>query len=255
VGVLLLGACTAQTLHLVANRRYGSSSPVCRVDTQDEVVALSFDDGPGGTLTAQALSVLGSNGASATFFVQGNHVAGYESLLQRESDAGMEIANHTWSHPDLTELSDDAAVQEIRRAGEVLDQELGADRVSGLFRAPFGFITAGEAEAVRDMGYVPIHWSVPVDPAASGLGTDPSQAADALVAQIQPGDILLAHDGSYLDDQERRLALATISLLLPKLDARGIEVTDVGHLLKLGTPVLARPRTWFWQSGFECPDP
>ena len=254
VGLLLMGVGIAEALHLMANRRYVGNSPVCRVDTQDEVVALSFDDGPDEALTAEALSTLGANGASATFFIQGNQVAGKESLLRGELDGGMEIGNHTWSHPDLTDLSDDAAVEQIRRTENVLHRTLGSDQVSDLFRAPLGLITASQAEMVRGLGFVPIHWSVPVDHFVGGLGMDPDQAADALVAQIQPGDILLAHDGSYLDDRERRLALASIGLLLPKLRARGLEVTDVGHLLQLGTPVLARPRTWFWQSGFECPD-
>jgi peptidoglycan/xylan/chitin deacetylase (PgdA/CDA1 family) len=254
IAVVVLAAVAAQGLHLVADRRYGANAPICRVHTADNAVALSFDDGPDPRLTPAVLSTLAAGDASATFFVQGNHVAGNEAVLRSESDAGMEIANHTWSHPDLTVLDDDAAVGEIRRTQETLDRELGAGSVSALFRPPFGLITASQSERLRATGYSPIHWSIAVDHFVDELGMDAEEAASAIAAQVRPGDILLAHDGSYLDDRERRLALSAIALLLPQLRARGMSVVDVGRLLRLGTPVVARPRPWFWESGFECPD-
>jgi peptidoglycan/xylan/chitin deacetylase (PgdA/CDA1 family) len=225
------------------------------VNTAQQLVALSFDDGPSDGLTPVVLSILKSHDASATFFVQGDHVEGNESLLRQESDANMEIGNHTWSHPNLTDVSDEATSQEIERTSELLRQDLGSRSASSLFRAPYGLMTASEAAMVRGMGYTPVHWSIPIDHFIAGLGMTPSDAADAIMAEVQPGDILLAHDGPYLDNVERHEALDAIDQMLSELSSRGFRVTDVGQLLDSGTPILANPRTWFWQTGFDCPDP
>lgn len=251
--LLLVTGGVAQATHLLANQRYGDNAPVCRVTTSQKLVALSFDDGPSAELTAEALSILQANGAHATFFVQGDHVDANTALLREEAVDGMEIGNHTWSHPDLTDLSDDAARAEIERSRDAISSHLAPASVSDLFRAPYGVMTSTQAAMVRTMGYVPLHWSIAIDHFVNGLGMTPREAADAIAKLVKPGDILLAHDGPFEDNVERHAAMDTVSALLPILRERGFSVTTIGGLLASGTPVLASPRTWFWQSGFSCP--
>lgn len=199
------------------------------------------------------LAILNANEASATFFVQGNHVGGNMALLHQELAAHMEIGNHTWSHPDLTQLSDEAVLGEVNRTDEVLSASMGPEDLSGLFRAPYGLITSGQAQAVTRMGYTLVHWSLAVDHYVNGLGLTPAEAAEAIAAEIRPGDILLAHDGPFEDNAERHAALTAIEELLPILRGEGFTVATVSTLLASGDPVQASPRPWFWQSGFECP--
>lgn len=237
----------------MANHRYGGNAPICRVRTSDKVVALSFDDGPDSRLTPLALSILDANDASATFFVQGNHTDANSGALQEVATDHMEIGNHTWSHLDLTDVSDEAARVEIDRTKDAINGQLASGKVSDLFRAPYGLMTSTQAAMVRAMGYVPLHWSIAIDHFANGLGMTPREAAAAIAALVQPGDILLAHDGPFEDNVERHAAMDTIAALLPILRDRGFSVTTIGELLASGTPVLASARTWFWQSGFTCP--
>ena len=66
------------------------------------VVALTFDDGPG-PYTEQLVSLLRDAGAHATFFVIGNRLRYWPAAPREESQVGA-VGNHTWSHPRLTLL-------------------------------------------------------------------------------------------------------------------------------------------------------
>lgn len=247
---LCLVAVGAEASHLIGNRAYSGIAPVCRVETSARVVALSFDDGPDPAYTPELLKLLESNAGRATFFLIGRHAEASPQLVEQELHAGMEVGNHTWSHPHLTDLSFQDAIAEIDRASDFL---ASISAPSSLFRAPYGEISANTLQAIEDQTtLVPIHWSVPVDKYLEGEGLKPEAAAQALASEIRPGDIVLAHDASD-GGMDRESTVATMRLLLPLLATRGFRVLTVSDLLGRGTPVRAEPRTWFWQSGFECP--
>jgi peptidoglycan-N-acetylglucosamine deacetylase len=250
--VMGLGASAAVTAlqldHVLRIHRYGASAPICRVATRDRVIALSFDDGPDLNLTPRVLALLRRTGTRATFFVIGSHARDTTALIRRELAAGEEIGDHTWSHPHLGSLDDRQAATQVTSTERLLNR-LGAGVT--LFRAPFGEITPSELSAVAHAGLRAIHWSIPLDHYVGGMGLSPSAAADEIERTIRPGDIVLAHDAVL--GPEREDAFRTLELLLPRLTSRGFEVTTVGRLLATGTPVPARPRPWFWQTGFDCP--
>ncbi len=69
---------------------------------------MTFDDGPHATLTPKLLDLLAARHIKATFFVVGQCVAEYPDILKRAAREGHEIANHSWSHPNLGKMSDEA---------------------------------------------------------------------------------------------------------------------------------------------------
>ena len=79
-----------------------------------KTVALTFDDGPGGS-TSGMLSVLGSYGVPATFFNIGQNMAARPALVRQEASTGYVLGNHTWDHPDMTTLSASAQGREMDR--------------------------------------------------------------------------------------------------------------------------------------------
>jgi peptidoglycan-N-acetylglucosamine deacetylase len=255
IGLLAAGLAVlslAELVHAVGSSDYGALAPVCRVSTGRSIVALSFDDGPDPSYTPLMIELLGGLGDRATFFLTGSHAEAFPELVRSELDAGMEIGNHTWSHPHLSDLSPDQAAAEVGRTQRELAREAGSR--STLFRAPYGVISPDQLAAVQAMGLKPIHWSIPLDHYVDGLGLDPKEAAARLLADIRPGDIILAHDAAD-GGIDRGRAMATLRILMPALQRRGIEVTTVSDLLTRGTAVRASPRIWFWQSGFSCPRP
>ena len=252
--LLLAVACfvvlgIVQVQHTRASAR-GVRSPICRVETTDRVVALTFDDGPDPTYTSTILEALRVNGAKATFFLTGVHADAHPSLVRDESKAGMEIGDHTWSHLRLTEASLETIRSEIERTDARIEETTGVK--PRLFRAPHGDATTAGLAVVAQMGMTAVHWTIALDHYLGELKLDPRSAARRVAGDVHEGDIILAHDGRD-GGIDREPTVGSIGVLLPLLRDAGYRVVTVGELLATGTAVRAVPRPWFWQSGFTCP--
>ena len=103
-------------------------------------IALTFDDGPSATLTPKLLDLLAAHRMKATFFVVGQCAAEYPDILRRASREGHEIANHSWSHPNLGKMSDEAVRREVQKTDDAIFAAIG--KRSTLLRPPYGSITA-----------------------------------------------------------------------------------------------------------------
>src|SRR4051794_910680 len=99
-------------------------------------VALTFDDGPHTTLTPKLLDLLAARHIKATFFVLGECVEQNPQILQRAAKEGHEIANHSWSHPQLNRLSDEAARSQLKRTDDLIRSLIGVRPTH--FRPPYG---------------------------------------------------------------------------------------------------------------------
>lgn len=115
LGISALAFGSAELVHVVGNGSYQGIAPICRVETSEKVIGLSFDDGPDPTLTPKIVRLLEEYGGRATFFVIGEHAQAHPDLIELAQHAGMEIGNHTWSHPHLDELSAAQAASQCLR--------------------------------------------------------------------------------------------------------------------------------------------
>lgn len=245
-----LAVLALQAQHTVAVAGLKQAGPICRVSTTSHNIALSFDDGPEQGMTNRILDLLKSVDGHATFFVAGRQVTQNPSLLEEEFQAGMEVGNHTFSHPHLETLTTDQLLAEVAKTGDLLGY-----RSAPLFRPPYGEITTDQMTALtHDVGYKVIVWSRAVDPLVSGGDQTTQAAADVLVREVQPGDIILAHDAIWsFTKEERDASFDVLATALPALKEKGFSFVSVGSLLEEGDPVRAQPRPWFWQDGFNCP--
>lgn len=153
-------------------------------------VALTFDDGPHRWHTPELLDLLGKWEIKASFFVVGKCVAENPQLLQRIHQDGHCLANHTWSHPDLTTLTGQSLVDEIRFCSQVV--EALTDERPRFFRPPGGRWDEAVIKAVTDQGLLPVLWTV------NGYDVPPrrpEELADLILRRISPGAIILLHDG------------------------------------------------------------
>src|ERR1700688_3635287 len=80
-----------------------------------KTIYLTFDDGPNPTWTPEILSLLEDSGAQASFFVIGENAKSWPKLVEREARDGDTIGDHTWSHPNLTQLSASVVWAELAR--------------------------------------------------------------------------------------------------------------------------------------------
>ncbi|MFJ2031879.1 polysaccharide deacetylase family protein [Streptosporangium sp. NPDC087985] len=151
-------------------------------------VALTYDDGPG-QYTGKLLDILARYNARATFFVVGQMVAGDgPNNLRRMVTEGHEIGNHSWSHAQLTALSDAGIRGELGRTQQIVHYMTG--RWMTVMRPPYGSTNQRVAAVARSKGLAQILWS---------LDTMDWRDRDSVVVTRRatgatPGSIVLMHD-------------------------------------------------------------
>jgi len=173
-----------------------------------KVVALTIDDGPDPVYTPQVLRVLADHGVTATFSMVGQNVASHPEIAREVADAGHEIVNHTWSHPDMASLGAHAMRDEIARATDQIHVATGRRPV--MFRAPFGAWSPPLLDYCAAQGLTPLGWSVdPRDWARPGVAA----IVDNILRATRTGSIILEHDGGG----DRAQTVAALKIVLPRL--------------------------------------
>ncbi len=199
----------------------------CRVETEEKIVALSFDDGPTPEGVDAVIDELAKRRVHATFFLIGSKMERYPDQAKRLVAAGHELGNHSWSHGHMVGRSQAHYRAEIARTDALL-RAAGVARPV-LFRPPYGQRLLGLPLAVRQQGYRSITWDV-----ADDVGRHPTPAAYArdIVSRARPGSIILVH-AMYRGNRVER---AAVPLILDGLAAKGHRIVTVGELLKREKP-------------------
>ncbi|MFZ0921436.1 MAG: glycosyltransferase, partial [Candidatus Acidiferrales bacterium] len=200
-------------------------------------LALTFDDGPNPPWTSKILDVLAKKHVPATFFVIGVEVDRYPSVLRREYDAGDEIGNHTYTHPDFDAASRTQIEFELDLTQRLLESDLGVKTL--LFRPPYGIDE--EPETADEVANLPIPQSMGyllvaghIDPhdwgEEGGVPPPPVQTiVSRVVDQVEkiPGNIIIMHDGGG----DRSHTVAALPQIIDQLEAKGYHFVTVSDLL------------------------
>ncbi|CAL9453540.1 Bifunctional xylanase_deacetylase [Streptomyces sp. enrichment culture] len=171
-------------------------------------VGLTFDDGPSGT-TQSLLDALKRNGLRATMFNQGQYAAANPALVRAQVDAGMWVANHSYTHPHLTQLSQSQIDSEISRTQQAIAGAGGG--TPKLFRPPYGETNATVKSVAAKYGLTEIIWDVDSQD-WNGASTD---AIVQAAGRLTNGQIFLMHDWSAN-------TLAAIPRIAQVLASRGL---------------------------------
>ncbi|MCV7346054.1 polysaccharide deacetylase family protein [Mycolicibacterium rhodesiae] len=209
---------------VLAGRERQAADPDNVDCTRVKCVALTFDDGPT-PFTDRLLQVLTADNAKATFFLIGNKVAADPGAARRIADAGMEIGNHTWEHPNMSTIPVQDIPTQLSKASEVIAAATG--RAPQLYRPAGGLSSDAVRAEAGKQGLAEILWDViPFD-----WINDSNTAATVymLKTQIKPGSVVLLHD-TYS---------STVDLVyqfLPVLIANGYHMVTVSHLVGSRAP-------------------
>ena len=103
---------------------------------REKEIVLTFDDGPWPGNTPAVLKALADNCTKALFFPIGKHAGWHPEILKQVAAAGHTIGSHTWSHKDLSKLTDDEAKAEIEKGVAAVSIALGNKPVGPFFRFP-----------------------------------------------------------------------------------------------------------------------
>ena len=193
----------------------------CRVETDDKIVALTFDDGPTPRGVAAVLPILDRYDARATFFLIGEDLKRPPQAARQILAAGHELGNHTYSHQRNVGRSRAFYREELGKTRQLL-RAVGSD--SDLFRPPYGRKLVGLPLEVERAGLKTITWDV-ADRAEEF--PEPADYARDIVERARPGSIILIHP-MYRGNATAREALP---MNLAQLRDRGYDIVTVSELL------------------------
>jgi peptidoglycan/xylan/chitin deacetylase (PgdA/CDA1 family) len=195
---------------------------ICSAETNEKVIALSFDDGPHALNTPQILQMLKDYDAKAAFFCIGSHIIGNESVLKQVYDEGHLIGNHTFTHHRWFDMFSSKKMQaDMRMMDEAMHHTIG--KTAKLFRPPYGVTNPNLKKAIIDGNYIPVGWSV------RSLDTvikDEGKLLKKVSRRLKPGAVFLFHDTS-------NATLAILPAFLEYAKANGYEIVRPDKMLNL----------------------
>lgn len=196
---------------------------VTKVDTEEKVVALTFDDGPLPKNTEETLNALAREKVRATFFIIGKDAKRNPAQLRKIVSAGHEIGNHSYSHKNMAFMSTSEIASEVE-SNDTLIRSAGYKGYIP-FRVPYNikFVT------------LPYYLMTNNRPDISrnvitkeGTNRPSGSIVDDIVKQVSPGSIILLHP-MYDHTKTTRQAIGPI---VKQLKAKGYKFVTVSELLK-----------------------
>lgn len=173
-------------------------------------VYLTFDDGPSSTWTPRYLDVLKQHNAKATFFSTGQNVKAHPKTIARIHREGHQLANHTWSHANLTQLSKAKVKSQLTRTQSVLGRYKSA-----CMRPPYGATNTSVRRWTKEVGLKTVLWDIDT------RDWENSQTSTSIykrvIRNVRNGSNVLMHDGG----DSQRDSLAALKRILPKLKSMG----------------------------------
>jgi peptidoglycan/xylan/chitin deacetylase (PgdA/CDA1 family) len=182
-------------------------------------VALTFDDGPDPAVTPAVLDLLATAGIKASFFCIADRARAHPDLVRRMVAAGHGVENHTLSHRKYFAcLAGGALRREVVEAQAVLERAAG--RAPRWFRPPMGIRSPLLGMVLARAGLQQATWS------RRGYDTrrrDPAAILRSLLHGVEPGDVLLLHDGNSARMEDgTAVVLRVLPALLAGLAERGL---------------------------------
>jgi peptidoglycan-N-acetylglucosamine deacetylase len=211
-------------------KKYGQADP--------KKLVLTFDDGPDPTWTPKVLDILKKEHVPAAFFVVGINAEKNIPIIKRQYREGFELGNHTFTHPNIAEISPKRALLEMESTRLLLECITGHSTI--LFRAPYNADFEPEkmdellpVAIARTKNYLDVGESI--DP----LDWEPGVSADSIVIRTirrkqeltaagLSGNVILLHDAG---GDSRSATIAALPRIISYFKKHGYQFTTISHLL------------------------
>lgn len=193
--------------------------PVYSVETEEKVVALTFDAAWGADKTRGIIELLEKYDADGTFFLVGFWIDKYPEETKLIAEKGLEIGNHSNNHLHMSKLQNDEIKKEIESVNVRLQELTG--KTPKYFRPPFGEYDNKLLENVASLDMVGVQWSVD---SLDWKGLSGEEIAKRVLSRVHNGAIILFHNNS---DH----VLDALPIILPKLKADGYKCVSIDELV------------------------
>jgi cellulose synthase/poly-beta-1,6-N-acetylglucosamine synthase-like glycosyltransferase/peptidoglycan/xylan/chitin deacetylase (PgdA/CDA1 family)/spore germination protein YaaH len=216
-------------------------------------IALSFDDGPDPKWTPRILDILKQKNAKGTFFMIGAEAAENVSVMKRVMREGHEIGNHTYSHPDISEIPPRRLDLEVQLTERLFASKLGVQPL--YFRPPYDIDEEPDTDdqaspvvQIQKDGYTIIGSKLDTNDWNEHPKKTTGEIVASILAQLDTmkvkpqfrGSIILLHDGGG----DRSSTVAALPVLIDTLRAKGYTIVPVSTLMGKTTADVMPPLKW-----------
>lgn len=164
-------------------------------NTEEKELYLTFDNGYENGYTPPILDVLKEKQVPAAFFVTGHYVKDQPELIKRMAAEGHLVGNHSWSHPDMSQLDNARIAQEMEKVRAGVEALTGQKEMHYL-RPPRGIFSERMLAEAGRLGYTSVFWSVAYKDWETNSQKGAQYAFDKVMEQLHPGAVILLHSVS-----------------------------------------------------------
>lgn len=173
--------------------------------TDEKTIYLTFDAGFENGNTGKILDALKKHNAKATFFLVGNFLETQPELVKRMVAEGHTVGNHTYTHPDMSAIADEAAFTAELEKNAELYKKITGEEMPKLYRPPQGKFCESNLKMAQKLGYRTVFWSLAYVDWYENDQPTKDEAFSKLLPRIHSGAVVLLHstsktNGDILDE-------------------------------------------------------
>lgn len=194
-------------------------------ETEEQVIYLTFDAGYENGYASQILDALKKHQAPATFFLVGNYLETCPDLVKRMVEEGHTVGNHTFHHPDMSQISSRDSFEKELTELETLFASTTGQTMTRFYRPPQGKYSEANLQMASEMGYTTFFWSLAYVDWYENDQPTREEAFEKLLGRIHPGAIVLLHLTSKTNAE-------IMDELLTKWEEMGYHFDSLEHLIQ-----------------------
>lgn len=204
------------TMETVATQK---QLPIYSVKTEEKKVSLTINCAWNADDIDNILETLQKQNVKVTFFMVGDWIEKNEEAAKKIHEAGHELANHSYNHPHVNNLSYDKNVEQIKKCSDLIQKITG--NPSNLYRGPYGEYNDTVLQAVKDNNHQAIQWSIDTLDYKALTG---EQMWERIEPKLENGSIILMHNGT-------ENTANSLNMIITNIKEKGYEVVPVSQLI------------------------
>lgn len=193
--------------------------PIYCVDTKEQKVSLTINCAWSAEDIDNILETLNKNNCKITFFVVGDWVEKNEEIVKKIAKEGHEIANHSDTHPHVTNLNYEKNIEQIQNCCKKVEQITG--KKTNLYRGPYGEYNNVVLQSAKEAKHTVIQWSID---SLDYTGLTEGQMKERIIPKLKSGDIILMHNGT-------ENTANSLNGIIEAIKKKGFEIVPVSELI------------------------
>lgn len=220
--ILAVSICFSSYSGVVSASTTERKIPIYCVEKEEKVVSISFDAAWGNEQTQTLLDILDKYKVKSTFFLVGQWVDKYPDSVKDIAKAGHDVGNHSNTHPHMPQMSSKQMLDELNDCNDKIEKLIG--KRPTLFRPPYGDYNNTLVETVNSINMYCVQWDID---SLDWKDPTPQQMVDRIKKKLQPGSIILLHNGAKNTPE-------ALPLIIEMIKGEGYEIVPISQILLKG---------------------